>query len=233
MRQKRPRAAESDAGPVERGLRPALAVADQRHCQGDAQRADGQVEPEDGLPSPALDEDAAEHRSERRGGGAERPEQARCEPLPSDRERVEQKHQRGGHDGRRADSLHDAERDELVDGLGPRAAERGDGEQCEAEDEEALVAVAVGEPAHREEQHGEREVVAVHHPRDRDDRGLEAADDQRHGDAHDRGIGQGEDDPGEQGGDDEPRTCRGHIRGRAAEREALVGAHGRSVQCEG
>ena len=164
----------------------------------------GTVEPEDRRPAPALDEDAAEHRTEGRGGGTERPEQAGREPLSAGRERVEQEHQRSGDHGRRADRLHDAEGDELVDRAGTCARIRGDGEQRETENEETLVAVAVGQPAHREEQDGEHEVIAVHHPGDRDDGGFQAADDQRNGDAHRCGVGEGQDDPGKQRRHDQP-----------------------------
>ena len=191
--------------------------------QDDAERADRDVEPEDGRPAPALDEHAAEHGSGRGGGRAERAEQAGREALPLVRERLEQQGQRRGHHGRGADRLHHAPGDERVHRPGERAPDRGGREQREAEHEQQLVAVAVGEPAHRQEEDGEHQVVAVHHPRDRDHGALEAADDQRHGDAHHGGVRQREEDARREGEDDQPGIGRpGAPAGRPARRRAAV-----------
>ena len=206
---------QADAGPVERlGGAGFTATTHQGERQHDAQHTDRDVEPEHRRPAPALHEDAAEHGPGRGGGRAERSEQAGGEALPVLGERLQQQGQRRRYDGRGADRLHDAPRDERVDALGACAEQRSPGEEREPQHEEQLVPVAVRQPAHREEQDGEHEVVAVHHPRDRDHAALETADDQRHGDAHHRGVRQGEDDPGAEREDDQP-GMEGPARGRA------------------
>ena len=199
---------EADAGPVERRARAHAAAPNERQSQDDAQSADRDVEPEDGRPAPALDEQAAEDGSGGGGGRAERAEQAGREPLPSVRERLQQQSQRRRDHGRGAHRLHHAPGDERLHAPGARTTDGRGREHREAEHEQQLVAVAVGEPSHRQEEDGEHQVVAVHHPRDGDDRPLEPADDQRDGDAHHGRVGEREEDPWCQCEHDQPGVDR-------------------------
>ena len=114
VRQKSPAVTRPTPG-QSRGSRQAHAApAHERGGQSDAERADRQVEPEDGRPAPALDEHAAEHGTRRRRRRAERAEQAGGEALPALRERLQQQSERRGHHGRGAHRLHHAPRDERV-----------------------------------------------------------------------------------------------------------------------
>ena len=200
VRQKRP--AVTRATPVQsrrwRAASPHRRLAPVAGHEGQRERhaecADRQVEPEDGRPAPALDEKAADDGTEGGGQGADGAEQAGPEALAAPREGGQQDGQRRGDHGGGADRLHHAEGDEQVHGAGQGAAHGGQGEEGETAGEQALVAEAVGQAAAGEEEHGQHQVVAVHHPRHGDDRRLQAADHRRDGDAHDGGVGERQED---------------------------------------
>ena len=148
-----PGGAEADAEPVQPGVAPPRRPRrDKRQRQSHGKDAQRHAEPEDCRPAPALDEDAAKHRSKGRGGRAQRPEEAGREPLLAGRGGVQKQRQRGRDHRGRPNCLHDAEGDEHVDRPCGRAAERCQREHDEARDVHAPVPVAIREAPHREEE---------------------------------------------------------------------------------
>ena len=133
----------------------------------DDRQPERQVDEEDEPPVRELDQGAAEGRPDRRRGRRGRAPEADAGRAPLDREAVEDDRQRGRGDHRRADPLQDAEGDQQPERRRHRAEQARRGEAGDADQEDALVAEAVGEAAGRDEQGGDHDEVAVEHPGER------------------------------------------------------------------
>ncbi len=126
--------------------------------------AERQVDEEDEAPVGELDQGAAEGRAD---GGRRRcccPPEADAGGAALGREAVEDDRQRGRRDHRRGDSLQDPEGDQQRQAGRHRAEQAGDGEAGHPQQEDPLVAEAVGEPPGRDQQGRDDDEVAVQHP---------------------------------------------------------------------
>ena len=133
-------------------------------------------------------------RRRRRRGGAPEADSRRA---PLDREAVEDDRQRGRGDQRRADSLQDAEGDQRLERRRHRAEQAGGGEAGDAEQEDPLVAEAVGEAAGRHQQRRDHDEVAVEHPGEGATIGPgKGRRDVRKGDVDDRRVEKGDEGAG-------------------------------------
>jgi hypothetical protein len=104
------------------------------------------------------------------------------------REGAEDDRQRDGEQRGAADALAGAKGDQPVDVGGEATEHREQGEHHEAEHEDALLAVPVGDAPHGEEADGEHQTVGVEHPRGVRHGGVEVGDDRRHRDIDDGHI---------------------------------------------
>jgi hypothetical protein len=104
------------------------------------------------------------------------------------REGVHEDRERRGHDQRAADAHGGTSRDQHAVGRRHRGPQRRGAEQDEAGVQRALAAEPVAERAHRQQQAGEDEDVAVDDPLQRARRGVEVALDRRQGDVEDRVV---------------------------------------------
>ncbi len=147
----------SSCGRSRRRRRPAKTIAG----------AERQVDEEDEAPVGELDQGAAEGRADRRRGRRGGAPEADAGGAALGREGVENERQRGRRDHRRADPLHDAEGDQQAERGSERAEQAGGGEAGDAEQEDPLVAEAVGEATGRHQQRGDDDEVAVEHPGER------------------------------------------------------------------
>ena len=156
----------------------------------DGDDADRDVDEEDPRPVAVGHEHAAEHGTDGGGGRPQRAPDADGRALLPLGEGAEHDRQRDGEQRRAAEALAGAEGDQPLD-VGREAAEqREERERHEPEDEDALLPVAVGDPAHGEEEDGEHEVVGVEHPRGLAQRGVQVGDDRRHRDVDDGDVEQ-------------------------------------------
>jgi hypothetical protein len=141
------------------------------------------------VPVDRLGEDAAQQQPDRRARRGD-------EAVDADRLRLlarllEHRHDHAqDHGGRHgaADALDEARADQHRLALGQAADHRRDGEDREAEQEDAPPADQVAEPAGQQQQSAEGDQVGVDHPRERRLREAEVALDRRQRDVHDRGV---------------------------------------------
>ena len=155
--------------------------------------AEGEVDEEGPAPAAELDEHAADGRTESgRDGRRGTPEADRVRP-PVRREGGDDERQRGRHEHRGTERLHDARRDEQLHRGRGTAQDGGDREDRDPGDERAPPPHEVGEPAEDDEEGREHDVVGVEHPRQPADRGVgERLPDGGEGDVDDRGVEEGE-----------------------------------------
>ena len=173
------------------GLRQPAAAGE--HDRG----AERQVDEEDEAPVGELDQGAAEGRADRRRRGRRGAPEADPGGAALGREAVEDDRQRGRGDHRRGDALDDAEGDQQRQRGGRRAEQAGGGEAGDAEQEDAAVAEAVGEPAGRDQQRGDDDEVAVEHPGEGvPPRAREGGGDVGEGDVDDRRVEEGDEGAG-------------------------------------
>ena len=155
---------QREPGPVgRRGVR-RLRFLDPPGGQCDGEDADRHVDQEDAAPAPVGGDHAAEDRTERRRHAGDRPPDperhaaiAAAEALPEQRQR------RGEHD-RPADALAAPGHDQHHRVLGHAAQQRAQGEDDQADLEQQLPAIPVGEHARGQQQRGEGQGVGVEHP---------------------------------------------------------------------
>ena len=188
---------------------------------------EGKVDQERPAPVTDLDEQAADRRAEPgRQGGRGAPQADGVGPALRGERRDDQR-QRGRHQHRRAEGLHDAGADEEGHRRRERADDRGDREDQDAPDERTPPADQVGEPAERDQERREDDVVGVEDPRQVADRGVrERLADARERDVDDRGVEEGQERP-ERG--DRPGRCRSRPgRGSRLPRRGTPGARPRS-----
>jgi hypothetical protein len=159
--------------------------------------AERQVDEEDQAPVGEHDQGAAQSRADRRRRGRSgAPDADPGRPL-LEREGIEDERQRGRRDHRRADALDHAEGDQEAERGRQCAEQAGGGETRDPEQEDPLVAKAVGEPAGGHEQGGDDDEVAVEHPGERvASRPGEGARDVGEGDVDDRRVEEGEEGAG-------------------------------------
>ena len=129
-------------------------------------RAERQVDVERPRPAPGVDDPRADARAERGGQPADGAPQADHDGPLGRRKCRQHDRQRRRHEQRRADALHDARGDQPGDARREAAGQRAEQEDGDADAEDALSAVQVGEPARRHEQGGEDDRVGVEHPRE-------------------------------------------------------------------
>ena len=146
--------------------------------QGD--RDDRQVDQEDRVPAEVGQQPAARHRADRDAEAADRGPQADgLGALGGVGEHGGDDRQGGRHDERAADAHERPSGDEHAGGARQRRGQRADTEHREAKGQALVAAEAVGERPGREQQPGEHQDVAAHHPLQRGDRQVQAALDGR------------------------------------------------------
>ena len=149
-----------------------------------ADEAEREVDEEDPAPVEAAGERAADERADGEGGadrGAVGGE--RLAALLRLRERLREQGERDGEHDRRADALCGTRGVQHHDVRGRRAHERRDGEDREADGEQAATTEAVGQRAGRQHDGGERERVGVDDPLQAGEAGVEVG-----GDVGERGV---------------------------------------------
>ena len=165
------------AGEIETRPRRATALVDeQRRGGGRADQPDRDVEPEDGLPAEPR-QPAAEDRSEDQPGADDhRVDAQRAAELPA-REGVGHERGRVGHQEGATDTLDEPGDDEQEGRRRERAGDRGGGEQREPGGVGPGTADLVGDPAGVEQEHGRGQRVADDDPQQREQVGVEVAQD--------------------------------------------------------
>ena len=132
------------------------------HCeQHEAQRRVHQEGPGPGI---VVDEEAAHHRSDRRGDAAERRPRADGLAALGCRKRGADQRQASRHEQGGADSLQGAGRDERIGACRCGAADRSESEQCRADHEDPAPAEAIAERAANEQQRSEEQRVGLYDP---------------------------------------------------------------------
>ena len=177
-----------ESGQVEPLLGRVPRLVDEDPRREDAEDSDRDVDVEDPAPVDVLGDRAADERAEReRHRGYAGPDSDRSPALP--------RWERGGDDRQRrrvhqrcAHTLHDARADQHAGAVREPAEERRRGEDHEPGDEDAPAAEHVGELAAGEEQHSERQGVAVDDPFELGDRDAEIRTNRRQRDVHDRVV---------------------------------------------
>ena len=166
---------------------------EQGQAEGEHRRPDREVDEEDRVPAERARQDAAEERAERATPSGDETEEAHClRPLSRRGEEGHDKRERDRRDDRAAQPLHRARPDEGRLRACEAAAERGECEERDADEEDAPVAEEVAEPPAEQEEAAEGEQIAVHDPRERArgeaevraDRGQRDADNRRIEDDH-------------------------------------------------
>jgi hypothetical protein len=161
------------------------------HCghQGEGRYADRDVEEEDVLPSGVAGEDSAGQQADRTAQCAHRAPDAESlvafGPLG---EHVHHDRLGGRQYERRPESLQPAHHDEEGVRGGQAASERGGGEDCHADHENAAASEQVSGAAAEEQETGEGQPVGGHQPLQVGFGEVERAADGRQGDVHDREI---------------------------------------------
>ncbi len=124
---------------------------------------DGEVRVEDPAPRQLGDEDAAQHRTERRGQGGGDDQDAGCpDPLLGGKGAVQHRHaDRGEHSA--AHTLEDAVDDELGQVVGLPAQHGGRGEDGDGRQQDALRAEAVAQPPRCRNEDRQAHEEARHH----------------------------------------------------------------------
>ena len=165
-------------------------LSGRRRRRGDQRDdADGDVDEEDPRPRQQVDEDAAEEDAGSGADAADRTPGAECDvALAALAEHRRQDREGGRRDRRCAESLQSPGRDQR--GLTPRqpAEQRAEGEDDEADHEDAPPPAQVGEPASEEQEAAEHERVRRDHPLQVLLREPEVDLDRRQRDVHDRDI---------------------------------------------
>jgi len=159
----------------------------QRHSDRDDTHRDQC--PEDAVPGEVLEQQTARDGAQgdaHPDGRAPHPEGGGA--LAALGEGVGDDRQRRREDQRGTRTHDDAERDQRLDALDERGGAAGHGEGEEAEDERGAAAEAVAHAAHREDQRGEGEVVAVDDPQQLAGVGIELTGDARKRHVDDRGV---------------------------------------------
>ncbi len=157
--------------------------------------AEAQVEPEDGAPAGEPDQKAADDGTEGQSQARDRgPHPERVGTglpvgvhVPDDR-------QRAGLAGRGADPHDHATGDEPVDVSGQRGDDGATAEDGDADEHDALAAEDVAEHAGHQHETGERQRIAVDHPLQRGDAGMQVALDVGQADADHRVVQEGEEE---------------------------------------
>ena len=179
---------------------PRLGEHDRRQCQ--QHHHHGHVDQEDRAPPGVLEQDPADHRSERRARREPgRPDGQGEAALGAVAEEGPQQRQRGGHQHRAEHAEQGAGRDEVRGLRRERGGRRHRTEAGDADQQQAAPAEPVAERAHRDQQPGQRERVDVDDPQQlgrarregRADRGQREAqhrvvdgDEQRRQEQHDQ-----------------------------------------------
>ena len=133
----------------------------QPDAKGKGDDPDRHIDPEHRLPAEVGDEKTAEGRTRYRGDAGDGAPDTKGRPALVGRKDVCQDAQRlRGEDGA-ADSLDDTRQNQLPGTLRQAAADRRQGEDRQPDQEEALGAIHVAQPARRDQQHGVDEDVGV------------------------------------------------------------------------
>ena len=146
----------------------------------------GHVEPEDPRPRD-RDERPAEHRADHEPDGGDHGVRPHRETELLLRERVGHECRRVREEKRAADALQHAPEDELRAAAREACAERGGGEDQEAEHVGVLAAEEIGQAARSQHEHGRHDHVDEDHPDELEERRVQASleirqcDDQRPG----------------------------------------------------
>ena len=148
---------------------PLLALAarfgDQRRSDRGGGDPDRDVDPEHPFPAEPFGEDAAEQHPGGAAGARHRaPDPQRFVALGAVFEGGGDDRERGGGEDRGAEALDGAGGDQLSGIGGEAAGKRGEGEEDEAEHEDAAASEQVGEPAAEQEEAAEGQHVGVDHP---------------------------------------------------------------------
>ena len=173
----------------------AQATAPEQHDRG----AEGQVDEEDQPPVRSLDQRPSERRPDRGSRSRGGPPEADPSRSSLGREGVEDQGQRGRGDHRGTDALHDAEGDQKLERGSGRAEQARRGEPGDAEQEDPLVAEAVGEAARGHQQRRDDDEVAVEDPGE----GIPAGTGKGRRDVRKGDVDDGRVEKGEEGA----RTC--------------------------
>ena len=126
---------------------------------------DRDVHPEHPFPADVFGQHAAEEDAGGAAGAGDRaPDPQRFVALGAVAEGGGDDRERGGGEDRRAEALDGAGGDQLPGGARQAAGQRGEGEEHQAEHEDAAAAEQVGQPAAEQEEAAEGEDVGVDHP---------------------------------------------------------------------
>ena len=151
---------------------------------------DRNVDPEDGLPAEVGDEEPAQRRARDRSDAGDRAPDAKRRAALVGRKDVGQNAERLGREDGATHALDHAGRDQLGRTLRQATGDRRQREDGEADEEEPFGAEHVAEPAGGDQQHRVGEDVGVEHPEDLVESRVQAVDDARNRDVHDREIEQ-------------------------------------------
>jgi hypothetical protein len=176
----------------------------------DRNDSDGHVEPEDGLPVPALDNSAADERAERDAEAGDAAPDADGQRAESVLHRSDQQGQRERHDRGGAEALKRAADDEHPRLVAEGGEDRGNREDDDADDEDGATAEAVAESRRHEDEAGEAEREGVDEPLQLLDRRAEVEADRGQRVGHHQVV-EGGHEHGQGGGDD--RQPDGHPTG--------------------
>ena len=211
---------EDRAGDVGAGLQadPAVVLEQARGEQG-RREADRQVDEEDPVPVDRLGQRAAGQQPDRGAGRRDEavdPDRLRLlARLGEHRDDHPEDHGRGE---RAAGALHEARRDQHLLALGQPAQQRGDGEDREADHEDALAADQVADAPGEQQQAAERDQVGVDHPGEAALGEAEVVLDRRQRDVHDRRVEDDHQHPDAQHDERDPPGALGSRAGRWGQR---------------
>jgi hypothetical protein len=163
----------------------------------DRERGQRHVDPEHGSPVEEVDQEAADRRAERGGRRGRRRPGADCLAADFAREASGDDREALRHQQRRPDSLNDPRADENANVRRDGASDRRNSKQRNAYEEDPPPAIEIAEPAGDKDKGAEHQRVAIDHPLNRLEIGIEAALDRRQGNRHHRTVdecqGRGED----------------------------------------
>jgi len=155
----------------------------------EAEDPEREVDEEDPAPVEAAGQRAADERADgERGADRGAVGGERLAALQGAREGMREHRERDREHDRGADALHGARAVEHHDVLRGGARERRNGEDAQADEEEAAAPEAVGERAGRQHDGGERERVGVDHPLQPGQARVEVGRDVRERRVHDRDV---------------------------------------------
>ncbi len=185
-RHRRCRTGRTRRGRIGRGLVPRLLQPDER--QHDRHGTDRSVDEEDPVPRHGVDEDAAEHRPDRRRDHRDAEHADRGLGAIFERVGAVQHRRADRRDEAGADALQDTEHDQLLEGLRQPAGERRDDERDQRQREHPFGAEPVAEPAGGRDHGGVGEQVADGDPLDVGGRHAEVLRHRRQGDVDHRAV---------------------------------------------